>query len=749
MRIVGLGAGPANLYSSILFRKAFPESSITLVERNRADDTFGFGVVFSDETLGNFRDSDPESFAIISERFARWTDIESWFGGVRSRSTGHGFCGLARVELLRILSERAQSLGVEIRYGTDLPDAGSLGTADLVLCGDGVVSGTRTRHADVFKPTITQGKARFAWLGTTKPLKAFTFVFAPTEHGLFAVHAYPYQTGAKPLSTWIVECHEDTWRKAGLDTCSEAETAKRMEAVFAPWLDGHRLLINRSIWRSFPTITCERWSHKNMVLLGDASHTAHFSIGSGTKLAMEDAISLVDAFKSHGWSDVPKTLEAFTAARRPDTLKLQRAAKTSREWFENVARYERQTPTQFTFNLMTRSRRITFNNLAKRDPDLVERTAREFAAAAGVPARDDAAPLPPVFTPFQLRDMKLANRFVVSPMCQYSAEAGTPDDWHLVHLGSRAVGGAALVIAEATAVTADGRITPGCTGIWNDTHEAAWKRIVEFVHARSGSKIGIQIGHAGRKASCDLPWKGGAALTDSTAWPTWGPTADAFKAGDPTPQPMTRVDMDRFVDAFLQSTTRADRAGFDLLELHMAHGYLLSSFLSPLSNARTDEYGGSLENRMRFPLEVAKAVRAKWPSGRPLSVRVSASDWLDETGGQTVAETVEFAKRLKKLGVDIVDVSSAGNSLLSKPEYGRMYQASFADEIRHGAEIPVMAVGGISEADQANTLLAAGSCDLVAIARAHLTDPNLTLHAAAGLPVGAVAWPPQYLAVRR
>jgi len=749
MRIVGLGAGPANLYASILFRKAFPDCSVVLHERNREDDTFGFGVVFSDETLGHFKDADPESFAAITARFARWTDIDTWFRGEWTVSTGHGFCGLARVELLKILGERARALGVDIRYGTEITDPTTVPDADLVLCGDGVASAVRTKWADMFRPTVTQGKARFAWLGTTKPLKAFTFVFAPTEHGPFAVHAYPYRTSPTPLSTWIVECHEDTWRKSGLDRCDEPETKRRMEALFEPWLDGHPLLINRSIWRSFPTVTCERWNHGKYVLLGDASHTAHFSIGSGTKLAMEDAIALVDAFKVHGTKDVPKTLDAFTTARRPETLKLQKAAKTSREWFENVARYEGQSATQFTFNLMTRSRRITYGNLAKRDPALVDRTARAFALAAGLAVTADGPVVPPVFTPFRLRDMTVPNRFVVSPMCQYSAKDGTPDDWHLVHLGSRAVGGAGLLIAEATAVTPDGRITPGCTGLWNDAHEAAWKRVVDFVHGHSASKIGIQIGHAGAKASCRLLWEGGAPLAAPDAWPTIGVTSTPFNTGDPAPRAVDRADMDRLVEAFMLAARRADRAGFDLLELHMAHGYLLSSFLSPLSNTRTDAYGGTLENRMRFPLEIAERVRAVWPAAKPLSVRLSASDWLDEAGGQTVDDSIVIAAALKARGVDVIDVSSAGNSLKSKPEYGRMYQASFADAIRHGAGVPVIAVGGISDGDQANTLLAAGACDLVAIARAHLGDPYLALHAAAGLPPGTVAWPKQYLAVRR
>lgn len=743
MRIACLGGGPAGLYFAILMKKAFQDADITVFERNRPDDTFGWGVVFSDETLGNFEAADPESFAAIRESFAYWTDIETYYGGTCVRSTGHGFCGLARRRLLQIFHERCRALGVKLEFLREIPDDSALPGYDLILAADGINSAVRARHAAHFRPSLDWRKAKFTWLGTTLPLRAFTFVFRENEHGLFQVHAYPFQPD---LSTFIVECHEDVWRRAGLDRASEDETVAYCEKLFAEDLGGHRLLSNRSVWRTFPTVRCERWSHENVVLVGDAVHTAHFSIGSGTKLAMEDAIALVDAFRAHGTSDVPRALAAYEETRKLDVLKTQKAAQTSLEWFENSARYAGQHPLQFTFNLMTRSKRITFANLGKRDPELVRRVGEWWGLSHGLERQKDGSVPPPLFAPFQLRSLALENRIVVSPMCQYSAHDGLPNEWHLVHLGSRAVGGAGLVIGEATAVSADGRITPGCTGMWSEAHADAWKRIVDFVHGHSRSRIGLQIGHAGRKASCSVPWEGDAPLRDGRAWQTIGPSADPFDAGWHVPRAMDRADMDRVRDDFVRAARLVERAGFDLVELHMAHGYLLSSFLSPLANTRSDAYGGSLANRMRFPLEVFDAVRAVWPQEKPMSVRISATDWLDDEGGFTPAEAVEFARELKARGCDVVDVSSGGNSPRSKVEYGRMYQVPFAERIRYEAEIPVMAVGGIQGADHANTVLVAGRADLVALARPHLLDPYVTLRAAST--VERFAWPKQYLPAR-
>ncbi len=745
MRIEILGGGPAGLYFAILMKKAFPRTPIRIRERNRADDTFGWGVVFSDETLSNFEVADPESFAEIRRNFANWTDIETFTGDACVRSTGHGFCGLSRKRLLQIFQTRCKELGVELEFEREVRGLAELQGADLVLAADGINSILRDQNAEWFQPTIDWRSARFCWLGTTKPLSAFTFVFREGEHGLFQVHAYPFE---KNLSTFIVECHEDTWKRAGLDRASEAETVAYCEKLFADVLDGHGLLANRSLWRRFPTIRCEKWVHGNVVLVGDAAHTAHFSIGSGTKLAMEDSIALVDAFQKNGTKDVPRALAAYEAARRLDVLKTQRAAQTSLEWFENSRRYAKQHPLQFTFNLMTRSRRITYDNLGRRDPELVRRVTEWWWDEQGLPRASDGSAPPPMFAPLTLRRMRLENRVVVSPMCQYSAVDGVPTEWHLVHLGSRAVGGAGLVIAEMTNVSAQGRISLACTGIYADAHVPAWKRIVDFVHAHTRSKIGLQLGHAGRKGSCNLPWEGDDPLRDGRAWKTIGPSADPFDAGWPVPKEMDRADMERVTAEYVQAAERAQRAGFDMLELHMAHGYLLSSFLSPKSNSRKDRYGGNLENRLRFPLEVFDAVRARWPKEKPITVRISATDWLDDEGGLTAEDSVVIARALKEHGADAIDVSSAGNTPESKPEYGRMYQVPFAEKIRHEVGIPVMAVGVIQGADHCNTILAAGRADLCVLARPHLSNPYIASSAAIAYGYADMAWPSQYLAVK-
>jgi anthraniloyl-CoA monooxygenase len=745
MRIVSVGAGPAALYFGILMKKAVPSADITLLERNRADDTFGWGVVFSEETLENFERADAESMQKVRASFRFWGDIETHIRGSVVRSTGHGFCGLSRKTLLAILQTRCRDLGVKLEFSREVTTDLDAVTreADLVLGADGANSLVRAKFAEHFEPRIDWGKCKFCWLGTDKTLEAFTFLFEENEHGLFQVHAYPFEDGR---STFIVECREEVWRRAGLDRATEEETVRYCETLFQQHLGGHRLLANRSQWRSFPTITNARWHHGNVLLLGDAAHTAHFSIGSGTKLAMEDGVALALTFQKHGLGDVPRALTAYQEGRYVDVLRLQRAAQTSLEWFETSARYLGQSPVLFNFNLMTRSKRITYDNLALRDPALVRDVAEHVAKAAGVDANE--GPPPPIFTPFTLRGMTLDNRVVVSPMCQYSATDGVPNDWHLVHLGSRAVGGAGLVITEMTDVSPEGRITFGCAGMWSDEQEAAWARIVRFVHERSRAKIGIQLAHAGRKASCTLPWEGDRPLTKAEgAWEPIGPSALPFDAGSPTPREMTRADMDRIVAAFALATKRSLRAGFDLVELHMAHGYLMSSFLSPLANKRTDLYGGALENRARFPLEVLDAVRAAWPQDRPVSVRISASDWVAE-GGITVEDSVVLARMLNAHGCDVVDVSSAGNSPESHVVYGRMYQVPFAEQIRYEAKVPTMAVGAIEGADQANTVIAAGRADLCALARPHLVDPYLTLHAAIRYEHDAHTWPLQYLAAQ-
>jgi anthraniloyl-CoA monooxygenase len=746
MRIACVGGGPAALYFAILAKKTLPGVEIEVFERNRADDTFGWGVVFSDETLGNFEAADPESYAAIRAGFRTWTDIDTYFGDTRVTSTGHGFCGMSRQKLLHILQERAAQLGVRMHFLTEIKNVADVGAADLIVAADGINSIVRTAHQDVFQANLDWRRCKFAWFGTDKDLSAFTFVFQNTEHGLFQVHAYPFDQG---LSTWIVECHEDTWRKAGLASADEAQSVRFCERLFADHLRGNRLLVNKSVWRTFPTVTCKTWRHGNIVLLGDAAHTAHFSIGSGTKLAMEDAIALAQALRERGLGDVPGALAAYEQTRYVDVLKLQRAAQTSLEWFENSARYLGQTPLAFQFNLMTRSRRITWDNLDKRDPALVLAVREDFAQRAGAKRQSDGKAPVPMFTPFALRGLQLKNRVVVSPMCQYSAVDGTPGDWHLVHLGSRAVGGAALVISEMTNVTAAGRITKGCTGMYRDEHVTAWQRIVDFVHTHTGAKIGIQLAHAGRKGAVVHPWDRAedTPLPEGEAWETLAPSAVPFCPHWRAPRAMTRADMDAVRDAFVRAAQRSEQAGFDLLELHFAHGYLLSSFLSPLTNQRRDEFGGPLRHRMRFPLEVFAAVRAAWPQHKPISVRVSATDWLGARG-TTPDDTVVLARELKALGCDLIDVSSAGNVPDAKPDYGRMYQVPFAEQIRYAAGIPVMAVGAILGSDHCNTILAAGRADLCCLARPHLGNPYLTLHAAAKYGFVDQEWPGQYLAGR-
>ena len=753
MKIACIGGGPAGLYFSILMKQERPDAHIEVFERNKVDDTFGWGVVFSDETLGHFEEADPVSFKAITERFVYWSDIETFLHGECVRSTGHGFCGMSRKELLQILARRAADLGVELSFETEVDVEEIKQQFDLVVAADGIHSKVREGSPQQYEPSVDMRKCRFTWLGTTKPLEAFTFIFKENEHGAFMVHAYPYlrEADGTNLGTWIVECHEDTWRNAGLDQADDDATVAYCEKLFEKELEGHRLLSNRSIWRQFPTVKNERWHEDNVVLMGDAAHSAHFSIGSGTKLAMEDAIYLRDAFRANPGAAVPQVLEAYQESRYVETLKLQKAAQTSLEWFENARRYLSQDPVTFTFNLMTRSKRITYDNLALRDPELVEQVTRRFATAHGAENEPDGRAPAPIFVPFRAGGLTLDNRIVVSPMCQYSATDGVPNDWHLVHLGSRAVGGAGLVFTEMTNVTSEGRITHGCTGLYTDEQEAAWKRVVDFVHGNSAAKIGIQLAHAGRKASCNLPWEGDDPLTDDTAWPAIGPSAEPFGPNWPAPKAMDDDDLARIRLAFVDSTERALRAGFDVLELHMAHGYLLSSFLSPAANKRTDQYGGSLENRMRYPLEVLSAVREVWPTERALFVRISATDWLEETdpeGGVTIDESVEIAKALKAAGCDVIDVSTAGNTPRSKPIYGRMYQVPFAERIRYEAGVPVMAVGAIQGADQANTVVAAGRADLCALARPHLEDPYLTQKAAADYRNAAHHWPNQYLAVR-
>jgi anthraniloyl-CoA monooxygenase len=746
MKIVAIGGGPAALYLGILMKEADPAHEITILERNRLDDTFGFGVVFSDATQNNLAAADAKTYDAIAREFFHWDDISiHQRPGHVIRSGGHGFSGVSRKLLLSVLGRRCEALGVCIETGQDVKDVDLYRKrADLLIGADGFNSTVRARYAEHFKPSMDERPNRFVWLGTTRPFPAFTFYFKRDEHGLWRVHAYQYEPGH---STFIVEATEATWRSAGMDRASEDQTVAFCEALFAKELEGHRLLKNRSRWRNFTTIRNARWSHENVVLVGDAAHTAHFSVGSGTKLAIEDAIALAGALQRE--RDIPSALAAYETERRPAVESLQRAAQVSLQWFEDTERYMDLEPLQFAFNLLTRSLRITHDNLKVRDPGFVAAVddwyALEATEQSDVPLPTPHSP-PPMFTPFRLRDMVLRNRVVVSPMCQYNAEDGMPNEWHLVHIGSRAIGGAGLVFVEMTDVSRDGRISPGCTGMYKPEHVVGWKRIVDFVHSNSDAKIAMQLGHAGRKASTQRMWEGMDEPLPDGNWPIISASPIPYYPHSQVPKEMARADMDEVKNDFVRAAEMSNKAGFDLLELHFAHGYLLASFISPLTNKRTDQYGGSLENRMRFPLEVFDAVRKVWPASKPMSVRISAVDW--HPAGMQPADAVAVARLLQAHECDITDVSAGQTVADAKPQYGRQFQTPFADRIRHEVGIATMAVGNISSYQDVNTILAAGRADLCVLARAHLWDPYWTRHAAyeQGYPL---RWPDPYATLNK
>jgi anthraniloyl-CoA monooxygenase len=784
LKVEIIGGGPAGLYTALLLAQADASHQITVLERNRADDTFGWGVVFSDQTLENFHAADEPTFRAITDNFAHWDDIDVFIHGRRITSGGHGFSGIARKKLLNILQTRAAELGVELRFCENVNPAELPDGADLIIAADGINSAIRKEYADAFKPDLDERTARYVWFGTTFPFDAFTFYFVENEHGVFQAHCYRFD---EKLSTFIVECDEKSWRSAGFDRMDTPQSIAVCEAMFAEWLDGHPLISNAahrasSPWTTFVRVRNEHWFNKNIVLIGDAAHTAHFSIGSGTKLAMEDAIALARCLSEE--ADLGKAFETYQNERMTEALRLQNAARNSMEWFEHVKRYVHLPPEQFAYSLLTRSQRVSHENLRLRDSTYVAGIERWFAShasnteraittenaenaknsvslgeltttnrnvsistgskwtRAGKNAEHDAAP-PPMFTPFRLRGMTLSNRIIVSPMDMYSARDGTPNDFHLVHLGARSIGGAALLMTEMVCVSAEGRISLGCTGLYSDEHHGWWRRIVNFVHEYSDAKICLQLGHSGRKGSTCLPWEEGDDIPiPEGGWETIGPSAIPYATTMPPPREMTRADMDRVRDEFVRSTRMAADAGFDMIELHCAHGYLMSSFLTPVSNHRADEYGGSLANRLRFPLEVFTAMRAEWPENKPMSVRVSATDWVED--GLSADESVAIAQALVDAGADIIHVSTGQTTTAARPVFGRLWQTPYSDRIRNEARVPTIAVGNITEADQVNSIIAAGRADLVAIGRPHLADPQWTLHAAAQLGFSGIRWPVQY-----
>ena len=743
MKVTVIGGGPGGLYFALLAKKQWPGWAITVYERNRPDDTFGFGVVFSDETLGAFRDSDAPSYEAIRRAFAYWGDVDVVYKGETIRCAGNGFCGCSRMTLLRILQGRARELGVQLVFHHEAGGVEDFPDSDLIVVADGINSKVRETHKDHFRPSVDLRPNKFTWLGSTQPMDAFKYFFRETPHGIVLAHCYQYEKGA---STWVIETSADTWEKFGFGEMDEAAMLQAIEAIFAAELGGHRLIANRSLWRNFPTIRNATWVMGNVVLVGDAKATAHFSIGSGTKLAMEDAIALFGALRKKG--EVKGALALYDSQRREDVEKTQHAADVSLAWFENMPRYWGMDPLQFAFGVMSRSKQITYENVRLRDEKFLGDVTQWFAHKVRAQGFDIdlANPPPPMFMPLRLRGLTLENRVVVSPMDQYMAEDGVPGDWHLVHLGSRAIGGAGLVIVEMTCPSPEARITPGCTGLWNEAQRDAWKKIVDFCHAHSKAKLCLQLGHAGRKGSTQLGWDRMDHPLVEGNWDLVAPSPLPYSPDSHTPRSLTRADMDKIVADFVRSVRFGQEAGFDMLEMHAAHGYLLSSFISPLTNLRTDEYGGSIDNRARFPLEVFRAMRAAWPPEKPVSVRVSATDWAPN--GLSEADLLSLARMFKQAGADLIDVSTGQVVPDQKPVYGRMYQTPFSDKIRNEVGIATMAVGNIINADQVNTIVVSGRADLVALARPHLSDPYFTLQASAWYQHAGQFWPKPYLAGR-
>ncbi len=750
MKVACVGGGPAGLYFAISMKLRDPSHDITIYERNRAGDTFGWGVVFSDQTMEHLQANDPQSAQTMIDELAHWDDIEVHIEDgdrkVSTRSGGHGFIGIGRKRLLNILQDRATELGVRIEYQVEVePDSDFLAGHDLVIAADGLNSKLRRRYEDSFQTDIDVKRNKFVWLGTHQRFDAFNFIFKNTRFGWIWAHAYQFDANT---ATFIVECSPETYERAGFGEMSQADSCRLCEEIFADHLGGHELMTNAahirgSAWINFPRIICRQWSHENIILLGDAAHTAHFSIGSGTKLALEDAIKLADVLNRPGTTTGPLTgaLAEYQEERQLEVVKLQNAARNSTEWFEHLDRYLKMDPMQFTYTLLTRSQRVSHENLRMRDPAWLAELEKNLAEAAfGQPI---TGPVPPMFMPFRMRDMTLRNRIVMSPMAMYSAVDGVPDDFHLVHYGARALGGAGLIVTEMTCVSPEGRITPGCTGIWNDAQVAGWRRITDFVHRTPGARICMQIGHSGSKGSTRVAWEGIDKPLDVGNWPVVAPSNVAYSPENQVPVALDRAAMDAIRDQFVEATRRAEAAGFDMVEFHCGHGYLMSGFISPTQNRRTDDYGGSLANRLRYPLEVFRAMRAAWPADKPMSVRISAHDWVGDDG-VTPDEAVEIARAFREAGVDLVDVSSGQVSKAEKPVYGRMFQVPFSDQIRNELGVATMAVGNIWEIDHVNSIIAAGRADLCAMGRPHQMDPNWTIHAAAAQQIDDAPVPVQY-----
>lgn len=747
MKIACIGGGPGGLYFAISIKLQKPSADVIVIERNKPADTFGWGVVLSDETLVNLEKNDSVSAESIRSNFAYWDDIALHHKGKKLKSTGHGFCGIGRKTLLVILQDRARELGVQLKFESEVGSASDyMEDYDIVVAADGLNSKTRNEYAEIFKPDQDLRECQFVWLGTKQKFDdAFTFIFEKTKHGWVWAHAYQFDSDT---ATFIVECSQDTFDAFGFNNLTQAESINICQDIFKNYLDNNTLMTNAnhirgSAWIKFPRVLCEKWSHKNIVLLGDASATAHFSIGSGTKLALESAISLANNLvieKNHILA-----FKKYEESRKLEVLRLQSAAKNSVEWFEDVERYLDLDPIQLKYSLLTRSQRISHENLRQRDPEWLNQAEKWFQIKAGVSSNEKVRA--PMFAPFKLRELELKNRIVVSPMAQYKAVNGCPTDWHFVHYAERAKGGAGLIYVEMTCVSPEGRITPGCTGLYSQEHELSWKRIIDFIHLETEAKISCQIGHSGRKGSTQLGWEKMDAPLKNGNWPIISASPIPWSKNNAVPDEITELKMEEVLKQFISSTEMANRAGFDMIELHAAHGYLISSFISPKSNTRNDKYGGSLDNRMRYPLRVAKAMRKIWPKEKPMSVRISANDWVGEEG-VTPQESVKIAKMFKAIGIDIIDVSAGQTSDEAKPVYGRMFQTPFSDRIRNEAGINTMAVGNIYEADHVNSILMAGRADLVCIARPHLSNPYWTLHAGVSIGDRSEKWLKPYEAGR-